>query len=121
MIVLAVVSDVETAGRRNTSTFATVTSTPTTFQVEDGDATAEDWTDPKGMSFRPDLFWKDEIETLIAAGDVGPCMRIELHKWSGPKWAFLIGTTVRPRVALGKRLPGSSIGVESRYPFAAQT
>ncbi len=54
-------------------------------RVEDGDATAEDWTDSKGKSLRPDRFWNDGVESLIATEDEGPCMGIELNIWERAK------------------------------------
>ena len=58
-------------------------------RVEDGDATAEDWTDSKGKSLPPDRFWNDGVETLIAADDEGPCMGIELNIWEWAKVGIL--------------------------------
>jgi hypothetical protein len=54
-------------------------------RVEDGDAEAEDWTDSKGNSLRPDRFWNDGLETLIAADGEGDCMGIELNIWERAK------------------------------------
>ena len=58
--------------------------------MEDGDATAEDWTDSKGKTLTPDRFWKDGIESLIAADDEGPCMGIELNIWERVKVGILV-------------------------------
>ena len=44
-------------------------------RVEDGDATAEDWTDSNGDSLPADRFWND----------AGPCMGIELNIWERAK------------------------------------
>ncbi len=53
--------------------------------MEDEDVTAEEWTDCKGNSLRPDRFWGETAETFIAADDEGPCMGIELNIWERAK------------------------------------
>ena len=54
-------------------------------RVEDGDASAEDWTDSKGMSLRPDRFWNPDDYTIISPDSEGPCMGIELNIWERAK------------------------------------
>ncbi len=49
--------------------------------VEDGDATAEDWTDSKGYALPPYRFWNNGLETLIASDGEGDCTEIELNIW----------------------------------------
>jgi hypothetical protein len=48
-------------------------------RVEDGDATAEDWTDSKGKALAADRFWNDGIEPMIAGDKEGPCLGIQLN------------------------------------------
>ena len=54
-------------------------------RVEDGDATAECWTDGRGKELAPDRFWNIGIESVIAGDDEGPCMGIELNIWERTK------------------------------------
>ena len=54
-------------------------------RVEDGEATAEAWTDSKGRALAPDRFWNNGIESKIAGDDEGPCMGIELNIWERMK------------------------------------
>ncbi len=54
-------------------------------RVEDGDATAEDWTDSKGNALLPDRFWNNRLETLIAADCAEDCMGIEQNIWERDK------------------------------------
>ncbi len=54
-------------------------------RVEDGDATAEDWTDAKGRSLPADCIWNDGCEVPIANDDERPCMGIELNIWKRAK------------------------------------
>jgi len=54
-------------------------------RVEDGDATAEDWTDSNGDSLPADRFWNDSSGVSIVADDAGPCMGIELNIWERAK------------------------------------
>jgi hypothetical protein len=43
-------------------------------RVEDGDATAENWTDSKGEALVPDRIWNDGTESMIAGLCVlNPC------------------------------------------------
>ncbi len=49
------------------------------YRVEDGDATAEDWTDSNGDSLPADRFWHDASGVSIVADDAGPCMGIKLN------------------------------------------
>ena len=57
-------------------------------RVEDGDATAENWTDSKGKVLVPDRVWNVGIESLIAGDDEGPCKEIELNIWERTKVIF---------------------------------
>ena len=57
-------------------------------RVEDGDASAENWTDSKGKSLAPDRFWRSGIESMIAGDDEGPCKGIELNIWERAKVIF---------------------------------
>jgi hypothetical protein len=57
-------------------------------RVEDGDATAENWTDSKGKALAPDRFWRSGIESMIAGDDEGPCKGIELNIWERTKVIF---------------------------------
>jgi hypothetical protein len=64
-------------------------------RVEDGDATAECWTDGRGKELAPDRFWNSGIESMIAGDDEGPCMGIELNIWErtkviSPCYAFFL-------------------------------
>jgi hypothetical protein len=58
-------------------------------RVEDGDATAEDWTDSNGDSLPADRFLNDASGASIVADD-GPCMRIELNIWERAKVPTLL-------------------------------
>ncbi len=58
-------------------------------RIEDGDATAENWTDSKGRALVPDRFWNAAIETIIDGDDEGPCMGIELNLWERMKVSTL--------------------------------
>ncbi len=55
------------------------------FRVENGEATAEAWTDSNGRAMAPDRFWNTGIESDIAGDDEGPCMGIELNIWERMK------------------------------------
>jgi hypothetical protein len=57
-------------------------------RVEDGDATAEDWTDSKGKALAADRFWNDGIESMIAGDEEGPCMGIQVNIWERTKLIF---------------------------------
>ena len=57
-------------------------------RVEDGDASAENWTDHRGEALAPDRFWSSGIESEIAADDEGPCKGIELNIWERAKVIF---------------------------------
>jgi hypothetical protein len=59
-------------------------------RVEDGDASAENWTDSKGEALAPDSFWSSGIESEIAGDDEGPCKGIELNIWERAKMIFCI-------------------------------
>ncbi len=54
-------------------------------RVEDGEATAEAWTDSNGRALAPDCFWNTGIESEIAGDDEGPCMGTELNIWERMK------------------------------------
>ncbi len=55
-------------------------------RVEDGDATAEDWTDSNGDSLPADRFWNDRSGvSIVLADDAGPCMGIERNIWERAK------------------------------------
>ena len=54
-------------------------------RVEDGDATAECWTDGSGKELAPGRFWNSGIESMIAGDDEGPCKGIELNIWERTK------------------------------------
>jgi hypothetical protein len=54
-------------------------------RVEDGDATAEDWTDSNGKALAADRFWNSGIETMIAGDEEGPCLGIQLNIWERAK------------------------------------
>ena len=54
-------------------------------RVEDGDATAEDWTDSDGNSLPADRVWNNASGATIVADDAGPCMGIELNIWERAK------------------------------------
>jgi hypothetical protein len=54
-------------------------------RVEDGDATAEDWTDSNGDSLPADRYWNDRSGVSIVADDSGSCMGIELNIWERAK------------------------------------
>ena len=58
-------------------------------RVEDGDVPPDEWTDTDGNPLRPDRFWNDGPETLIAAADAGRCMCIELNIWERAKVLML--------------------------------
>ena len=53
-------------------------------RVEDGEATAEAWTDSNDRAMA-DRFWNTGIESDIAGNDEGPCMGIELNIWERMK------------------------------------
>jgi len=57
-------------------------------RVEDGDATAEDWTDSNGKTLAADRFWNSGIETMIAGDEEGPCLGIQLNIWERAKVIF---------------------------------
>jgi hypothetical protein len=57
--------------------------------VEDGDATAEHWTNHKGKALAPDRFWSIGIESMIAGDDEGPCLGIQLNIWERAKLHLL--------------------------------
>jgi hypothetical protein len=61
-------------------------------RVDDGDATAEDWTvsNSDGKSLPADRFWNDGGEPTIAADNEGPCMGIGLNIWELAKVDILI-------------------------------
>ena len=54
-------------------------------RVEDGDDTAEAWTDSNGKALAPDRFWNTGMESMIAGDNEGPCMGIELNIWERMK------------------------------------
>ena len=55
---------------------------------EDGDASAEHWTNSKGKALSADRFWSSGIESMIAGDDAGPCKGIELNIWERAKVIF---------------------------------
>ncbi len=57
-------------------------------RVEDGDASAENWTDIKGKALAADRFWSSGIESMMAGDDEGPCKGIELNIWERAKVLF---------------------------------
>ncbi len=57
-------------------------------RVEDGDASAENWTDITGKALAADRFWSSGIECMIACDDEGPCKGIELNIWERAKVLF---------------------------------
>ena len=57
-------------------------------RVEDGDATAEDWTDSNGKTLAADRFWNSGIETMIAGDEEGQCLGIQLNIWERAKVIF---------------------------------
>jgi hypothetical protein len=54
---------------------------------EDGNASAEKWTDSSGRALAPDRFWNTTMESMIASDDslAGPCLGIELSIWGRAK------------------------------------
>ena len=59
-------------------------------RVEDGDVPPDEWTDIDCNPLRPDRFWNDGPETLIAADNAGRCMGIELNIWERAKVHMLL-------------------------------
>ena len=57
-------------------------------RIEDGDASAETWTDSNGKALAPDRFWSSGMESMIAGDDEGPCKGIELNIWERAKVIF---------------------------------
>ena len=57
-------------------------------RIEDGDASAENWTDSNGKALAPDRFWSSGMESMIAGDDEGPCKGIELNIWERAKVIF---------------------------------
>ena len=55
---------------------------------EDGDSSAENWTDSKDKALAADRFWSSGIESMIAGDDEGPCKGIELTIWERAKVIF---------------------------------
>jgi hypothetical protein len=58
--------------------------------VEDGNASADNWTDSKGEALAPDRFWNSGNESEIAGDDEGQCKGIELNIWERVKMKFCI-------------------------------
>jgi hypothetical protein len=54
-------------------------------RVEDGDASADNWTDSIGEALPPDRFWSSGNESEIAGDDEWPCKGIELNNWERAK------------------------------------
>ena len=94
-------------------------------RVEDGDAEAEDWTDSKGNSLRPDRFWNDGLETLIAADGEGDCMGIELNIWERAKvripFSFRMYIMVIMFIIHIMRLPNRYVDTLCTHWLAAET
>ena len=57
-------------------------------RIEDGDASAEIWTDSNGKALAPDRFWSSGMESMIAGDDEGPCKGFELNIWERAKVIF---------------------------------
>ena len=51
---------------------------------EDGNASAEKWTDSSGRALAPDRFWNTTMESM-ASDDSSPCLGIELNIWERAK------------------------------------
>ena len=54
-------------------------------QLEDGDASAENWKDSNGISLAPDRFWNSSMASMIAADNTGSCLGIGLNIWERAK------------------------------------
>ncbi len=56
-----------------------------TCQVENGDASAENWKDSSARALAPDRFWNQTMASMIASDNAGPCLGIELNIWERAK------------------------------------